>query len=122
MTASEGWLSIEGIAFRCVIGVTERERQAPQEILVNLQVRLDFAKAAASDSIHDTVDYRGLARSVIEAGQRSSFQLLESLTSHLARVILRDFPGVEAVRLEAEKPHALSAARSVRAIVTSYRE
>jgi dihydroneopterin aldolase len=118
MRAMGHWLSLEGIRFQCIIGVTERERRSPQDIIVNLQVKLDFAKAAASDSIHDTIDYRRLAECVTEAGSRSTVQLVESLATHLGRAIFERFPGVHAVRLEVEKPGALTAARKVKAIVS----
>jgi dihydroneopterin aldolase len=115
------WLEIEGIEFKCTIGVDERERQAPQAIRVSLQVHLDFARVAASDAIQDTVDYRALTRRVIAAGEASAFRLVETLASYLARVILEGFPAVEGVRVEVEKPHALAAARSVRAVIVSRR-
>jgi dihydroneopterin aldolase len=116
-----GWLAIEGIRVRCVIGVTERERQAPQELIVDFQVKVDFGKAAASDSIQDTVDYRALTRRVIEAGERSRFHLVESLATYLCRLLLDEFPSVEEIRIEIEKPHALSAARTVRAVASLVR-
>lgn len=118
---SSSWLRLDGIEFKCVIGVTERERQTAQALRVSLRVKVDFARAAAADSIHSTVDYRLLSRRVIDTGERSHFQLIETLASHLARVILDEFPAVEAVRLELEKPQALSSARSVRAVIVASR-
>jgi dihydroneopterin aldolase len=115
------WLVIEGIAFKCTIGITERERQAPQDILVNVHVKTDFTKAAASDLIHDTVDYRLIARCVVTEGSASSFQLVETLASHLATSIFDQFPNVKATRIEVEKVRALSAARSVKAVITARR-
>ncbi len=116
-----GWLRIEGIQFRCTIGVTDRERESPQEIVADLHVQVDFEKAAASDSIRDTVDYRSLTRRLIAAGEISRFQLVETLATHLVRVILDEFPSVMEVRVEVEKPGALSATRSVRAVAASQR-
>ena len=116
-----GWLAIEGIRFRCVIRVNERERLSPQEVVADLHVEVDFENAAASDSIRDAVDYRALTRRLIAAGEQSRFQLLEALATHLVRVILADFPGVKEVRVEVEKPGALSAARSVRAVAAARR-
>jgi dihydroneopterin aldolase len=113
-----GWLVVDGIRFRCIIGVMPRERESVQEIVADLHVKVDFEKAAASDSIRDTVDYRALTRRLIAAGEASSFQLLETLATHLARVILADFASVQEVRVDVEKPGALSAARSVRAVAT----
>jgi len=115
---ASGWLSIEGLRVRCIIGVTERERTSAQELVVDLGVKVDFEKAAVSDSIQDTVDYRALTRRVIEAGERSSFQLVEALAMHLGRVVLDEFERVEEVRVEIEKPHALGPARTVRAVAS----
>lgn len=119
--ASGQWLSIEGLRFECVIGVTDRERQAPQEIVVNVKVKIDFSKAAASDTICDTVDYRRIAEAVVAAGRHSQFQLIEALSDHLCRTVFEKFPSVQAVRLELEKLRALSAARSIKAIVSARR-
>jgi dihydroneopterin aldolase len=115
------WLSLHGIRFECVIGVTDPERGAPQEIVVNLDVQTDFRKAAISDSIDDTVDYRRLAQCIVEAGRSSSFHLIESLSTHLARMVFNQFPGVRALRLELEKPRALKAARDVKAVIVARR-
>src|SRR5262245_35966011 len=116
-----GRLVIEGIRFRCIIGVTDRERESPREIIADLHVGVDFEKAAASDSIQDTVDYRALTRRLVEAGEGSRFRLIEALATHLVRVILDEFPPVKEVRVEIEKPGALSAARTVRAVASAER-
>src|SRR6266403_5501877 len=99
-----GWLAIEGIRFRCLLGVNERERQSPQEIVADLHVKVDFEKAAASDSIQDMVDYRALTRRLIAAGESSRFQLVETLATHLVAVVLDDFPSVQEARVQVEKP------------------
>lgn len=115
------WLCIEGLGFQCVIGVTERERQVKQDIVVNLELKIDFSKVSVSDSITDTVDYREISKRVVAAGEASSFQLVETLAAHLCRTILDEFPNVQAVRVEVEKPGALRAAKTVRAVVVSDR-
>ena len=121
MTPSDGWLAIEGLRFHCIIGVGERERQRPREIVADLHVRVDFGRAAASDSIHDAVDYRALTQRLVAAGESTRFRLVEALASHLVRVILDEFPGVHEARVEVEKPGALRNARSVRAIASARR-
>jgi dihydroneopterin aldolase len=116
------WLSIEGVAFKCTIGVTERERAVPQDVVVNLLVSIDFGTVAGSDSIDDTVDYRKLAACVIAYGERSRFQLVETLASHLCRTVFGEFPALAAVRVEVEKLNALKTAQSVKAIMAVHRE
>jgi len=121
MTRVDGWLVIEGVRFHCVIGVSDRERQSPREIVADLRVRVDFGRAATSDSIQDAVDYRALTQRLIAAGERSRFHLLETLATHLVRVILDEFADVLEVRVELEKPGALRIARSVRAVASAQR-
>jgi dihydroneopterin aldolase len=116
-----GWLAIDGVRFRCIIGVTDRERESPREIVARLCVKVDFEKAAASDSIEDTVDYQALIGRLIEAGEASGFRLVETLATHLVRLILEEFAGVQEARLEVEKPGALGTARSVRAVAAAQR-
>ena len=113
---------IDGVRFRCIIGVTDPERESPQEIVARLHVKVDFEKAAASDSIRDTVDYRALTHRLIAAGESSRFHLVETLVTHLVRVILDEFQSVREARVEVEKPGALRAAGSVRAVATAERE
>jgi 7,8-dihydroneopterin aldolase/epimerase/oxygenase len=119
--ASGQWIVVEGIVFRCSIGVSERERQTPQEIVASLELEMDFARAAGSDALVDTVDYREVARRIIAAGEASRFRLLETLATHLCRTILAEFPAVQALRLEVEKPGALRAARAVKAVIATRR-
>ena len=118
---SSSWLRLDGIEFKCVIGVTDPERSTRQEVVVDLDVKTDFRKAAASDSIHDTVDYRRLVECIIDAGRVSTFHLIETLATHLARTVFDQFSSVLALRLEIEKPRALKAARTVKAVVIARR-
>jgi len=121
MTDPEGWLAIEGVRFRCIIGVSDRERQSPREIVADLHVKVDFEGPAASDSIEDAVDYRALAQRLVAAGEASQFRLLETLAAHLVRVILDEFAGVREIRVALEKPGALRIARAVRAVASARR-
>jgi dihydroneopterin aldolase len=115
---TNGWIAVEGIRVRCIIGVGEAERQAPQELIVDYRVRVDFDAAAATDSIDDAVDYRVLTRRVVETAAASSYRLVETLAARLCQMALGEFPGVEEIRVEVEKPGALAAARAVRAVAS----
>ena len=117
----EGWIEIAGVRFRCAIGITAKERETPREIAVDLSVRIDVGRAAGADTIDATVDYRALARRVIEFGEASRSQLVETLAARLAGAILDEFPAVQEVRLSVEKPGAVPAARSVRIAVSAGR-
>jgi dihydroneopterin aldolase len=121
MFDSGGWLCVEGIEVQCTIGVTERERATRQRIVINLKLKVDFGTVAVSDAIQDSVDYRLVSRRVVAECEKSSFQLIETLAAHLCHTILAQFAAVDAVASEVWKPGALSAARTVGAVVVSSR-
>jgi FolB domain-containing protein len=119
---SGGCLCVSGLEVACTIGVTERERSTKQAIVLNLELEVDFTDVSVSDDLEDTVDYRSVSRRVVAVAEASSFQLVETLATHLVRTILTDYPRVGRVRIEAWKPGALRGARSVGAIVISERD
>ena len=116
------WLCLDGIEFECTIGMTERERLAPQKIVVNLRLDVDFSGVKTSDAIVDTVDYRAVSRLVVTAGTKSSFQLIEALGGFLGRTLLEEFPKIRRVSVEVWKPGALTAARGVLVMVLATRD
>jgi dihydroneopterin aldolase len=115
------WLCVDGIDVWCTIGVTERERQNKQRLVINLKLGIDFSAVGASDSITDTVDYRLVSRRVIAEVEKASFHLIETLAAHLNRTILAEFPRIEKIATEVWKPGALSVAQNVGAIIVSSR-
>ena len=64
---------IRDLRLRTIIGVHDRERERPQEILLNLELETDLTAAAHSDALEDGIDYRALAE---EADRSPSHSLL----------------------------------------------
>lgn len=116
-----GWLHVEGIEVECTIGVTERERATKQRVLVNVKLKVDFSRVAVSDAIQDSVDYRLVARRVVAEVEKSSVQLIETLAAQLGRTILAEYADVQTVAVEVWKPGALSAAKTVGAVIVTSR-
>ena len=116
-----GWLCIEGIEVHCTIGVTQRERATRQRVVINVKLKVDFGKVAVSDAIQDSVDYRLVAKLVVIECETSSFQLIETFAAHLCRTILAGFAEIETVAIEVWKPGALTAAKTVGAVIVSGR-
>lgn len=115
------YLRVEGIEFEATIGVTQRERRRKRRLSVNLELVADFTRVKASDAIRDTVDYRRATELVIEAGERSTFRLIEALAGHLGQTLLDAFPRLREVRVEVWKPGALRQAGSVGVAVVAAR-
>ena len=105
-------IQIKDLLLRTIIGINEEERRNRQDVLINIVLHADTRAAGASDNIDDAVNYRTIAKRVIERVERSSFCLVEKMAAEIASICLQD-PRVEAVDVRVEKPGALRFARSV---------
>jgi len=99
-----------------VIGIFEWERRTTQTVIIDLDMKTDIRKAARTDAIADTLDYKAVAKRVIEYAGNSEFQLVETLAERLAEVIVTEF-GVSWLRLRINKKGAVRGASDVGAII-----
>jgi dihydroneopterin aldolase len=99
-----------------VIGIFDWERRVKQTIVLDLDMAADIRKAAASDSIDDTLDYKAVAKRLIQFVGDSQFQLVETLTENVADIILQEFD-VPWVRVRVNKQGAVRGARDVGVII-----
>jgi 7,8-dihydroneopterin aldolase/epimerase/oxygenase len=86
-------------------GVLPHERQYGQRFSVDLALELDLAPAAASDDLHDTIDYGRLSGDVAAIVAGEPVELIESLAGRIAVRCLDD-PRVHAVEVTVHKPNA----------------
>jgi 2-amino-4-hydroxy-6-hydroxymethyldihydropteridine diphosphokinase len=112
---------IEGLEIEAVIGIYEWERRVRQPLQFDIEMAFDNRKAAASDAIVDTLDYKAISKRLISFVAQSTFGLVESLAEHCASLILLEFP-VAHVRVKLSKPGAVRGARAVGVIIQRSRE
>lgn len=103
---------IEDLRIETVIGIYDWEREIRQTISLDLEMNVDVRRAARTDRIEDTLNYKAVAKRLIGFVEGSSFQLVETLAERCAEIILAEFP-VEWVRLRLGKPGAVRGSRSV---------
>ena len=99
-----------------VIGVFDWEREIKQTVVFDLQMGADIRKAAASDELEDTLDYKSVAKRIIDFVEASEFQLVETLAERVAEIILNEF-NVPWVRVQLNKQGAVRGARDVGVII-----
>lgn len=98
-------ITLRGMQFSGRHGVSDEERSAPQPIDIDLVLRLDLSKPAATDDLADTVNYASLfdlARTVVEG---RSFHLLEALGAAIGEAVLAAH-SVDDVEVRVRKPKA----------------
>ena len=108
----EDRIEIKDLLLRGIIGVNDWEREAEQDILINITLTADLTQAGKTDSIDDTVNYRTLTKQIIGHVDASQRFTVEALAADIAGICLAQ-GGVASARVRVEKPGALRFARSV---------
>ena len=99
-----------------VIGIYDWERRIKQTVILDLEMATDIKKAAKSDDIADTLDYKAIAKRVISFVEESDYKLDETLAERIAEIIVNEFK-VPWVKLSLNKIGAIRGARDVGVII-----
>jgi dihydroneopterin aldolase len=103
---------IHALKTETIVGIFDWERQVRQTVILDIEFSADIRKAALSDSIDDTLNYKQVAKRVVAFVEASSFHLVETLAERVATLILEEF-GVAWVRIVLSKPGAIRGSRDV---------
>jgi dihydroneopterin aldolase len=103
-----------------VIGIYDWERRIRQTVCFDLEMAADIRRAAASDAIEDTLDYKAVAKRLIEFVGESRFQLVETLAERVAELVITEF-NVPWVRVRLNKRGAVRHAAGVGIIIERQR-
>lgn len=103
---------LSALSVECIVGIWEWERRVKQTVIIDLEMAADIRRAAASDAIEDTIDYKKVSKRVQSFVGESQFQLVETLTERIAQTIVTEF-GVSWVKVRLNKQGAIRGARDV---------
>jgi dihydroneopterin aldolase len=103
---------LRGLSAQCIIGFIDWERRTPQTLLIDLELPCDCARAARSDRVEDTIDYKRVAKRVLGWLPGTQFHLVETLAHRLALLLLAEF-SLDWVRVSVNKPGAIRDSRDV---------
>ncbi|BFU41944.1 dihydroneopterin aldolase [Krasilnikovia sp. MM14-A1004] len=98
-------ITLTGLRVRGFHGVFAHERRDGQDFVIDAELELDLAPAAASDDVADTVHYGELAGELAAVVAGEPVDLIETLADRLVTVCLRD-PRVAAATITVHKPQA----------------
>ena len=103
---------IKNLRLRTIIGIHDWERIEKQDVIINAEFEFNAEKAAKSDKIEETLDYKKLNKEIIEVIESSQFFLIEKLADIILSVIMK-YKGIIRAKVEVDKPGALRFADSV---------
>ena len=103
---------LRDLRIRTIVGIWERERRLPQVVSIDLDMGTDIRRAAGSDQIGDTLDYKAVTRRIKAFVADSRFNLIETMAEQIAGIIIGEFD-VPWVRVAVHKPWAIRGSRDV---------
>jgi dihydroneopterin aldolase len=103
---------IEDLEVETVVGIYDWEREIRQKVVLNIEMAADIERAARTDAIDDTLNYKAVAKRLSAFVGGSSFHLVETLAERCAEIVLDEF-GVEWLTLRLDKPGAVTGSKSV---------
>jgi dihydroneopterin aldolase len=105
-------ITLHALKTDCIIGFIDWERRVRQAVVLDLEFPCDCARAAQSDDVADTVDYKRVAKRVLAFVEASEFHLIETLAQRVAEIMLTEF-SLAWVRVTINKPGAIRHSRDV---------
>jgi 7,8-dihydroneopterin aldolase/epimerase/oxygenase len=107
---------LNDLTIETIIGIYDWERKEKQSIILDLDMGADIAAAARTDAIDDTLNYKAVAKRLIEFVGDSDFQLVETLAERVAQIVLTEF-SVPWVRVRVNKKGAVRYAGDVGVVI-----
>ena len=101
-----GQISIEGMRFYAYHGVYEEERIIGNYYTVDVYIDTNFAKAAATDDVHQTINYETVFL-ICQAEMKKKVKLIETLTSRIIQSLKFQFRSIQKVRVQIRKDHPI---------------
>lgn len=103
---------LRDLQIETIIGIYDWERKTKQVVILDLEMATDIRKAAKTDDIQYTVDYKAVSKRVIAFVEQSEFLLVETLAETIAGIILNEF-NVPWILLTLNKKGAIRGASDV---------
>ena len=105
-------IRIKNLLVRTIIGFNPEERVNRQDVIINLEIEVDVAKAVSTDHQDGIYNYKAITKEVIAFVSESKYNLLEKLTYEVLQLVMKD-ERVMRAKVEIDKPHALRFSESV---------
>jgi dihydroneopterin aldolase len=99
-----------------IVGVYDWERRTRQTVILDIEMGTDIRKAAETDDISHTIDYKAVAKRLFSFVGNSEFALVEKLAEGVAAILLEEF-NVPWCRVRLNKKGAVRGVRDVGVII-----
>jgi dihydroneopterin aldolase len=105
-----------GLEIETIIGIYDWERKKKQTVVLDIEMAFDIKRAAETDDITHTLDYKAVSERVVSFVEKSEFFLVEKLIEEIATVLRTEFQ-IPWVRIVLNKRGAITRAKDVGIII-----
>ncbi|MEW5837280.1 MAG: dihydroneopterin triphosphate 2'-epimerase [Pseudomonadota bacterium] len=114
-------IRIKDLRLRTYIGFNPEEQAKKQDVVINMAIHYDAARAAEKDAVGEALNYKTTTKKVIALVEENQFLLLEKLVHDILELAL-EHPSIRCATVEVDKPHALRFADSVSLSMSAERD
>jgi dihydroneopterin aldolase len=105
-----------GLEIETIIGIYDWEREIKQTVVLDIEMAFDIQKAAETDDIQYTLDYKTVSKRIISFVEESRFLLVEKLITEIADIVRNEF-NVSWVKITLNKKGAIRGANDVGIVI-----
>ncbi len=105
-----------GLEIETIIGIYDWERTTKQTVVLDIEMAFDIEKAAETDDIEYTLDYKKVSKRIISFVENSEFLLVEKLVVEIANILRNEF-AVPWVKIALNKKGAIRGASDVGIVI-----
>lgn len=110
---------LQDLKVETIVGIWDWERRIRQTVSIDIEMAADVAKAAETDNIEGTLNYKAVAKRVQQFVADSEYQLVETLAEKIAETVLAEFD-IPWIQLRVCKPGAIRNAKNVGVTIRRY--
>jgi len=92
-------IEIEALRFQAVLGILDFEREAPQDIVIDIQIIYDFCD--------EFINYAEVVKHIKKSMIESKFLLIEDALEALSNQLHKQFPTIKELKIKIAKPSIL---------------
>lgn len=107
---------IRELEIETIIGIYDWEREQKQIVSMDLEMGTDNRAAVSSEDINQALDYKAVAKRLIDFVESSEFFLVETMAEKIAEIIMQEF-SVPWIKLRVGKPGAVTGSKDVGVII-----
>jgi len=99
---------VQDLEIMMSIGVFDEEKQAPQRVIINIDLEIDKDTRSTSDNINEVISYADIVEKVTALSQEKHYELVETFAHDVASTCLTMGDQAQKVSVSIQKPDIIN--------------